>query len=364
MYIWILLATIMVAFSFYNLSPRMDKDNSIAETKASVLVARLKIENKAIAEAFKCDLMYNAGSYEMTVAKDIDIEKDNPIYGDTIKTNLPIGYDVEKSSVLHQIICLDSDISNPNAKITDCVGLSSAYPEYIFSFMQIPERWLTKDGSNQPLPALLNHLSDIRSSHMHFGWVEHVDEDCYEDNDCYVFLGTNARGKPVENTPQAQVSDAVEAENHAKDFINVKKEGRVLEKAVRDDLAIAGEVVGGGVGTYIDRGEFVDAGAAAVTGTVSYDAIPKNSVVWKSEKFEGTCSGTPCLVAYTRISPVDKFSYCYNLVKKTQEGGDNNGNTGDGNGVDGGGKVRPDQGVLIDRDFDEKPIEKPVEKLK
>ena len=354
MYIWILLATIMVAFSFYNLSPRMDKDNSIAETKASVLVARLKIENKAIAEAFKCDLMYNAGSYEMTVAKDIDINKDKPMYGCTIEASLPIGYKVEESQILHQIICLDNDISNPNAKITNCAGLSSTYPEYIFSFMQIPDRWLTKDGTNQPLPALLNHLSDTRSSHMHFGWVEHVD-------DGYVFLGTNARGKPVENTQQMQVNDTLKSEKIVKDFVELKKESRISEKMEIKDMVVAG-----GVGTYIDRGGLVDAAATAVTETTSYDAIPKKSVVWNSDNFEKTCGDTPCLVAYTRISPVDKFLYCYNLVKKTQEGGEvscNTSNNNDNGKVDGGGKIRPDQGRVIDRVFDEKPIGEQVGKL-
>ena len=43
MYIWILLATIMVAFSFYNISPRADKENYINEAKTSIIVNRFKM---------------------------------------------------------------------------------------------------------------------------------------------------------------------------------------------------------------------------------------------------------------------------------------------------------------------------------
>lgn len=58
MYIWILLATIMVALSFYNVSPRADKDHVLNEVRAATVSNRFKIEHKAILKTMECEIMY------------------------------------------------------------------------------------------------------------------------------------------------------------------------------------------------------------------------------------------------------------------------------------------------------------------
>lgn len=58
MYIWILLATIMVALSFYNVSPRADKDHALNEVRAATVSNRFKIEHKAMLKTMECEIMY------------------------------------------------------------------------------------------------------------------------------------------------------------------------------------------------------------------------------------------------------------------------------------------------------------------
>lgn len=62
MYIWILLATIMVALSFYNVSPRADKDHALNEVRAATVSNRFKIEHKAMLKTMECEIMYQRNS--------------------------------------------------------------------------------------------------------------------------------------------------------------------------------------------------------------------------------------------------------------------------------------------------------------
>ena len=58
MYIWILLATIMVAMTFFNVSPRVDKEHALNEIRAATVTNRFKAEHEAMLKTMECEIMY------------------------------------------------------------------------------------------------------------------------------------------------------------------------------------------------------------------------------------------------------------------------------------------------------------------
>ncbi len=58
MYIWILLATIMVALAFFNVSPRVDKEHALNEIRAATVTNRFKAEHEAMLKTMECEIMY------------------------------------------------------------------------------------------------------------------------------------------------------------------------------------------------------------------------------------------------------------------------------------------------------------------
>lgn len=99
MYIWILLATIMVALSFFNVSPRSDKDHALNEVRAATVTNRFKIEHAAMLKTMECEIIYqknlgcwdsdsheckdcdaDTGSTRISATGPVDVSCFNPIY--------------------------------------------------------------------------------------------------------------------------------------------------------------------------------------------------------------------------------------------------------------------------------------------
>ena len=266
MYIWILLATIMVALSFFNLSPRADKADAVAEIKATTLLNRFKIEHVALFKTFECesvlhiDSLQNAASGEggwtsgtqnHSVEIDVPADENGEVpdlgymkYAD----NLPIGYDLSISpiarTVKHAVLCLTKPLEDNQAEYANC--FNTGY-RYMLSYAPIPDRWLSKtqaeDENIKPLPMLTNFMSDEGFSGVLYGWTECDDDGC-------VLHGVSTVKREVQ-----------------------RQNGRV--------------------------------------NNVKYKNISKDSLVWNDENFSNTCkTGIPCLFAYTRMSNNDKGSYC------------------------------------------------------
>lgn len=180
MYIWILLATIMVALSFYNLSPRSDKENVFSDVKAATVVNRFRIEHLAAMHAIECELIKNGGSYSNPTTK---VTKDSTYGSTSFQANLPIGYDLAGSSldITHKAFCFQENIiRNPEAEKS---GSCSSQNKYMVSYVPIPERWLSKksrvyttsDGTEYeivtPVPSFTNFMARDLSRMRNTGWV-------------------------------------------------------------------------------------------------------------------------------------------------------------------------------------------------
>ena len=160
MYIWILLATIMIALSFFNLSPRADKEGVFTEVKALSLISRFKIEHTAFSRVVECKLLNSTSSNDPTDKFNPENGVDKYIWEHEA---LPIGYErgTDLATIEHYHYCLTDDVELGGSPTlaTNCLN-DSEHPVYRYavSFAKIPERWLSKDKGDI-IPVLGNALA-------------------------------------------------------------------------------------------------------------------------------------------------------------------------------------------------------------
>lgn len=267
MYIWILLATIMVALSFFNISPRADKANAVNEIKAATVLNRFRAEHTAMVKTIGCESVLNIDtkkdpttgeggwtSNSENQAVEVTKDEDSTDFG-YIKyaDNLPIGYDLENSpiDVKHYVACLTGRIEEADVTYENCFHTGR---RYIISFMPVPDRWRSKSANNDgvvtPLPTFVNFMTSEGFAGMFYGWTECNGEQC-------VLHGRSAVYRTSENN--------AEGERQTK-----------------------------------------------------YTAISKDAFIWKESAFRDMCGSPeePCLFAYTRMTGSDKGSYCRTNYKK------------------------------------------------
>lgn len=186
MYIWVLLATLMVALNFYNLPPRRDLENVYNETRVVTLANRFRHEHLAFKNATECEMINsirtensfnNLYSGNSEKASDVlDFEYTNK------KQNLPIGYDEEHGQfeqISHNIVCVDEDDKTPK----EC---KSAKRKYAISVVKLDDRWINKnlvlktiEGASgeenievrAPVSILTNYLAKAAARTKFTGWV-------------------------------------------------------------------------------------------------------------------------------------------------------------------------------------------------
>lgn len=289
MYIWILLATFMVALSFFNLSPRPDKDHALNEIKAATIVNRFKAEHRAMAKTIECELIEQTD----TNSWDGDYYNRNSSHGPVILSHnidlpytqftchLPLGY--EESSTLvdstHMLFCLKHPIEQDSNYITSpingqtaeagsneangfvaCDQTTTNYSRYLVSFAPINGKWLSKNGSKVPVPMLVNFLAKNTSSGTVFGWTECVSED-----NCYLH-GVSAKG------------------------------GRLAWNSVRDSDNNKQQIF-------------------------QYLQLGKNSIFWKNNTFRTKCfrNNPTCLFSYELIAVAETSDHCDRMIERNSK---------------------------------------------
>ncbi|MBR3501956.1 MAG: hypothetical protein IKO06_03525, partial [Alphaproteobacteria bacterium] len=167
MYIWIMLATIMIALSFFNLSPRPDKEDTFVKVKATSVATRFRIEHNAFIRVADCKIKNATSSVDVTgmVLSNTISGSETSVtcqgYGsDTdcamFENNLPIGY--QKGADLntyHYVYCLNGNLLEGGNPISAACTSSDATHRYAISVARVPNRWMSKGAADQsPLPVL------------------------------------------------------------------------------------------------------------------------------------------------------------------------------------------------------------------
>ena len=194
MYIWILLATIMVALSFFNTSPREDKASVFTEIKASTFINRFRAEHIGYFRTVECEVFDRYRGYGNRVIPIKEQDLANLGYT-SLASNLPIGYSKSGGTIYHAIYCFNKDLREEEVEMEKC---DETTHRYLFSFSQIDERWISKttysvtlpDTQTEdypgevvkisaPVPSFSNYLAKNLHGIKNTGWMYCANNKCY-----------------------------------------------------------------------------------------------------------------------------------------------------------------------------------------
>lgn len=274
MYIWILLATIMVALSFFNLSPRHDKENAVNEIRAAAAVNRFRVEHNAMVRTLECEANlkrnYN-GRADSSSSGPFTVSKSNILCNlpyTSFKENLPIGYQESGTHPQHMIYCLQDYIGQVDKKraaegnsYSPYLTCSTTSRQYAVSFMPVPERWLSKtadkNGKIAPVATFSRFLAQNSNSSTFLGWT-----DCEGSKN-------NVSCKLRGSAARLEVSTT-----------DTKQEREII----------------------------------------SYTALAEESIFWQSDEFYNTCvkDKKPCMFMFEKFVDRDSGKHCTKLLELTE----------------------------------------------
>ncbi|MBQ7659598.1 MAG: hypothetical protein IJS26_02485 [Alphaproteobacteria bacterium] len=197
MYLWIVIATFMVALLSYNLSVRPDVDRAYMETKAQTVVGKFKIQHNAFKRylnsqkipanpalgdplyvSYKPGFGYNAGQ--------ILGSDDTEPYA--VEQYFPMGY-LPDDETYSKVFCFEPSYSdsdyvdyevncNDAAVMADDRCCSVDYVEvYAVSWAPIPSRWLNR--SSTPTTDMMSVMSKSGEYGRCFGYVTTAEDVPY-----------------------------------------------------------------------------------------------------------------------------------------------------------------------------------------
>ena len=167
MYLWVVLATFIVAILSYNLSVRPDMDRTYMETKAKTAIARFKLQHTAFysyidSKRLKLDEQAVPGAAVDYVSRvgynngHVIGTQSDKIKAEDIESFLPAGY-TPRSDIYSKVFCFQKDGNNSleaeygeicetasGGTMTCCSKEDTIV--YVASWQQIPSNWLNKSG--------------------------------------------------------------------------------------------------------------------------------------------------------------------------------------------------------------------------
>ncbi len=192
MYLWVVIATFMVALLSYNLSVRPDIDRTYMETKAQTVITKFKAQHYALRAYIDSQkirkaiyrqpedpqyVSYSSG-FGYNNGKIIGDDKLSP----TVVSNyLPIGYET-RTDIYSKVFCFrmktyqeDIDYDKTCAQETLDDKCCSAEDTYVFvvSWEPISSRWLNKNG--EPISDMRAAIAKSEGYGGHFGYVTRVE---------------------------------------------------------------------------------------------------------------------------------------------------------------------------------------------
>lgn len=168
MYLWVIIATFIVAIYSYGLSVRPDMDRIYEETKAETFLTRFKVQHNAVRNFLVMQLKdgkqkseekeipyipcYHPGEYYTANGKNIQkythtgdavSSVDESCDFGAIKNYLPVGYEPH-GGILSKVFCF-KDGNHQQTCSDDATAQSCCTDEaYIVSYTQVPSRWYNK----------------------------------------------------------------------------------------------------------------------------------------------------------------------------------------------------------------------------
>ncbi len=208
MYLWVILATFIVALYSYNLPVRSDLDRLYAETKASVVITKFRALHNGVKDYFNSQAPSKTGqtyvtyypgdgvniSAESTGTQDGTIIQAQELSADDIRKYLPVGYASSSSSIedmatingggeiVSKVFCFENGDTTQQCVSTEnshsccsnscsedtCTGI------YVVSFSQMPSRWINKITLN-PNADMKTAIAKVRGYGETFGYTDTIE---------------------------------------------------------------------------------------------------------------------------------------------------------------------------------------------
>lgn len=198
MYIWVVLATFIVALAAFNLSVRSDMRDIYVAPQAEATLTKLYLQQKA-AKTFVTNQASQSGTYTP-----------GEIPLDDMKEFLPVGFqadsddndDLTKRNFSY-LYCVSTDTENLANKADQCSG--DEYRPYLITYGCVPQRWKSvKDG--KPRNELISAMYNVFGFGGHIGYSVALEPNVSEQNKIGSTMGINVRDVKWDAIPQYIVS--------------------------------------------------------------------------------------------------------------------------------------------------------------
>lgn len=210
MYIWVVLATFIVALHCFNLSVRSDMRSIYVEPQAESAITKLVLQHRAAREYLTYAIADKSSPYP---EGEIDLKK----LDDFLPTGFELRYEVrdENGEVdedaskavpvtlrnISMVYCLDrnSESSGLDKKAADCRSENAS--NFLISYGCVPQRWKRIDA-DRPSNDLLNAIRKVAGAGSSFGYTVDVDLDGMSNDEIEQFnpLKTTMRISNMEET--------------------------------------------------------------------------------------------------------------------------------------------------------------------
>lgn len=374
MYIWILLATIMVAMTFFNVSPRVDKEHALNEIRAATVTNRFKAEHEAMLKTMECEIMYGqnngwdnivtsssctpdkerasaCGPVDVSCFNPLAVMKRNDCSGNMIEVNdarmkgftvqdstkiwsqypqknnfmthIPMGYDTKNpvfpTGIYHFVYCLTEYAED--AKSAD-------------NFIRCDLKHSTTTTTNPDDPE--NPTTETKKSNVGgygrylitFAQIPEKWISKTEDSNNYRYplplfanmLSKDSGAETIYGWTKCSSAGACQLFGLNAQSGRVKRadEGRRYNKDENEQkrTGISVDIVSYGKTKETDEatGEQVTKKKRNVTQVFEYELLKSDALFWANETFQRECTNTPCMFAYEVFPGTDTANHCYNLM--------------------------------------------------
>ena len=162
MYIWVILATFIVAIASFNLSVRSDIRQIYVAPQAEATISKLALQHEAAEDYVR----YQAKSNGAYTAGEVDPA--------SLSSYLPEGFTIDEGAAIDEahnysfVYCLDTGTPNLSTKSSTCSG--DSYRPYVITYGCIPQRWKSlSDG--RPRTELISAMYNVFGFGGHIGYT-------------------------------------------------------------------------------------------------------------------------------------------------------------------------------------------------
>lgn len=198
MYIWVVLATFIVALAAFNLPVFPDMRKIYVEPQAEAVITKLYLQHRA-ARSYVIDMAQANGAYTIGEISPDDLS-------DYVPQGFSFSEDYSSQGLTERNIsflyCLDKSTPNLADESPQCNG---EYVPYLVTYGCVPERWKNMHNG-KPNNDLIGAMYNILGYGGHLGYAQEIEPVKSDKNILGATMGINIRDKMWLSIPQYVIS--------------------------------------------------------------------------------------------------------------------------------------------------------------